>query len=344
MLPRKFLAGRQMQFDRVKRREFIKLLGGAAAAWPVAVRAQQPAVPLVGFVNGATADSASPNRDAFRKGLSETGYVEGQNVNVEYHWLAGQYERLPALMADLIRRGVSVIATPGTAPVMLAAKAATSTIPIVFGAPEDPVRLGLVKSLARPSGNATGTNFFSLELNAKRVGLLHELVPKAARIAVLVNPANVASAEATWNQMKEAARTLGLEIFEVKASTPGEIDAAFTVLRRERADALLIAADGFLASRPVQIATLAARERMPASSNSREMVEVGLLMSYGTSIADMFRQVGIYTGSILKGAKPADLPVIQATKFELVINLQTAKSLGIEIPPMLLARADEVIQ
>jgi putative tryptophan/tyrosine transport system substrate-binding protein len=300
--------------------------------------------PVITLVNGGAADAQARMATAFRKGLSETGYVEGQNVIVEYHWLEGHYDRLPALLTDIVRRQVAVIATPGTAPVMLAAKAATSTIPIVFGAPEDPVRLGLVKSLAHPSGNATGTNFFSLELNAKRVGLLHELVPKAARIAVLVNPANVASAEPTWNQMKEAARTLGLETFQVEASTPGEIDAAFTVLKRERADALLIAADGFLASRPVQFATLAARERMPASFISREMVEAGLLMSYGTSIADMFRQVGIYAGSILKGAKPSDLPVMQATKFEFIINLQTARLLGLDIPPMLLARADEVIE
>jgi ABC-type uncharacterized transport system substrate-binding protein len=317
----------------MRRRKFITLLGGAAA-WPLAARGQQPAVPVIALVNGGAADAQARNATAFRKGLSETGYVEGQNVIVEYHWLEGHYDRLPALLTDIVRRQVAVIATPGTAPVMLAAKAATSTIPIVFGAPDDPVRLGLVKSLARPSGNATGTNFFSLELNAKRVGLLHEMVPKAARIAVLVNPANVASAEPTWNQMKEAAGTLGLEIFQVKASTPGEIDAAFTVLRRERADALLVAADGFLASRPVQFATLAARER----------VEAGLLMSYGTSVADMFRQVGIYAGSILKGAKPSELPVMQATKFEFIINLQTARLLELDIPPMLLARADEVIE
>ena len=328
----------------MRRREFITLLGGAAAAWPLAAWAQQPAMPVIALVNGGAADAQARNATAFRKGLSETGYVEGQNVIVEYHWLEGHYDRLPALLTDIVRRQVAVIATPGTAPVMLAAKAATSTIPIVFGAPDDPVRLGLVKSLARPSGNATGTNFFSLELNAKRVGLLHELVPKAARIAVLVNPANVASAEPTWNQMQEAAGTLRLEIFQVKASTPGEIDAAFMVLRRERADALLIAADGFLASRPVQLATLAARERIPASSVSREMVAAGLLMSYGTSIADMFRQVGIYAGSILKGAKPSELPVMQATKFEFIINLQTARLLGLDIPPMLLARADEVIE
>jgi ABC-type uncharacterized transport system substrate-binding protein len=326
----------------MRRRKFITLLGGAAA-WPLAARGQQPAVPVIALVNGGAADAQARNATAFRKGLSETGYVEGQNVIVEYHWLEGHYDRLPALLTDIVRRQVAVIATPGTAPVMLAAKAATSTIPIVFGAPDDPVRLGLVKSLARPSGNATGTNFFSLELNAKRVGLLHEMVPKAARIAVLVNPANVASAEPTWNQMKEAAGTLGLEIFQVKASTPGEIDAAFTVLS-ERADALLVAADGFLASRPVQFATLAARERIPASSISREMVEAGLLMSYGTSVADMFRQVGIYAGSILKGAKPSELPVMQATKFEFIINLQTARLLELDIPPMLLARADEVIE
>jgi putative ABC transport system substrate-binding protein len=327
----------------MKRREFITLLGGAAA-WSLAARAQQPAIPIVGFVNGATADNAPRNGGAFRKGLSETGFFEGQNVSVEYHWMAGQYERLPALMADLVRRGVAVIATPGFPSGALAAKAATATIPIVFGVPSDPVKLGLVASLAQPSGNATGINFFVVEITTKRLGLLHELVPKATRIAVLVNPASPLVTEETLKGVQEAARALGLQIFILNASSIEEIDAAFAALARERADALFIAGDAFFASRRGQFATLAARNRMPASFVNREMVEAGLLMSYGTNVADMFRQVGIYTGSILKGVKPADLPVLQSTKFEFVINLQTARSLGLEVPPMLLARADEVIE
>ena len=328
----------------MKRRQFITLLGGAAAAWPLAARAQQPAMPVVGLVNGGTADAAARYLAAFRKGMSETGYVEGQNVTVEYNWMDGRYDRIPAVMADLVRREVAVIVTPGTISAALAAKAATSTIPIVFGSAEDPVKLGLVASIARPGGNATGVNFFAYEVVSKQLGLLHELVPKAVRIAVLANPGTTISADITLQAVHEAARALKLEILIVKASTPGEIDAAFGTIARERADALFIQADGFFASRRVQLATLAVRDRIPASYFSREMVEAGLLMSYGTSISDMFRQVGIYTGSVLNGTKPADLPVIQSTKFEFVINLQTAKSLGLTVPPMLLARADEVIE
>jgi putative ABC transport system substrate-binding protein len=328
----------------MKRREFITLLGGAAAAWPLAARAQQPAMPVIAFVNGATADNAPRYGGAFRKGLSETGFVESQNVRVEYHWMAGRYERLAALMADLVRRGVAVIATPGFPDGAVAAKAATATIPIVFGVPSDPVKLGLVTSLAKPGGNATGINFFVVEVTTKRLGLLHELVPKATRIAVLVNPTNPSSTEETLKGLQEAAHALGLQIFVFNASTIGEIEAAFAALARVHADALFIAGDGFFASRRGQFATLAARDRMPASSVNRDMVEAGLLMSYGTNIADMFRQVGVYTGGILKGAKPADLPVLQSTKFEFVINLQTARSFGLEVPPMLLARADEVIE
>jgi putative ABC transport system substrate-binding protein len=327
----------------MKRREFITLLG-AATAWPLAARAQQPAMPVVGLVNGGTADAAARYLAAFRKGMSETGYVEGQNVTVEYNWMDGRYDRIPAVMADLVRREVAVIVTPGTISAALAAKAATSTIPIVFGSAEDPVKLGLVASIARPGGNATGVNFFAYEVVSKQLGLLHELVPKAVRIAVLANPGTTISADITLQAVHEAARALKLEILIVKASTPGEIDAAFGTIARERADALFIQADGFFASRRVQLATLAVRDRIPASYFSREMVEAGLLMSYGTSISDMFRQVGIYTGSVLNGTKPADLPVIQSTKFEFVINLQTAKSLGLTVPPMLLARADEVIE
>jgi len=327
----------------MKRREFIAGLGGAAA-WPLAARGQQPAMPVVGLINGSTAEAATRNLAAFRKGMSETGYVEGQNVSVEYHWMAGQYQRLAALIADLVRRRVALIATPGFPDAALAAKAATPTIPIVFGVGDNPVTLGLVASLARPGGNATGVNFFSREITGKRLSLLHELVPKAARMAVLVNPASPSVAESTLRDVQQAAAVLGLQIHVFEASTISEIDAAFAALARKRADALFVAGDGFFSSRRVQLATLAARDRMPASYVSHEYVEVGGLMNYGTNIADMFYQVGIYTGSILKGVKPSDLPVQQSTKFEFVINLGTARALGLEVSPLLLARADEVIE
>jgi putative ABC transport system substrate-binding protein len=327
----------------VRRRAFIALLGGAAA-WPLTAQAQQAAMPVVGFVNGGVADASANRVAAFRKGLSEAGYAEGQNVLVEYRWLEGHYERLPAVLADLVRRRVAVIATPGSTEAALAAKTATATIPIVFGVGEDPVLLGIVASLARPGGNATGINFLALEIEAKRLGLMHELLPKATRFAVLVNPGNVASTESTTKTLKEAAPALGLEVLFFNASTPREIDAAFPAFVHERADALFIAGDALFSSRSVQLATLAVRDRIPASYVSREMVNAGLLMSYGTVIADMFRQVGIYTGNILKGTKPAELPVLQSTKFEFVINQQTARSLGLDIPAMLLARADEVIE
>jgi putative tryptophan/tyrosine transport system substrate-binding protein len=332
----------------MRRREFIAGLGGAAATWSMVARAQQPAVPVIGFVNAGSADVDAGIwqkwLSQFRKGLGETGYVEGQNVTVEYHWLDGQYIRLPALMADLVRRRVAVIATPGTTVLSLAAKAATTTIPIVFSVGQDPVKLGLVSSLARPGGNATGINFFSQEVVTKRLGLLHELVPKAVRVAVLLNPANATNTETTLQDVQEAARSIGLKIHVLNASTSPEIDVAFATIERERLDALFVAPDGFLSSRRVQFATLAASNKMPAAYGVREIVEVGGLMSYGTDIADMFRQVGVYTGQILKGTKPADLPVVQSTKFEFVINLKTAKALGLTIPETLLATADEVIQ
>ncbi len=329
----------------MRRREFITLLGGTAASWPLVARAQETAMPVVAFVTPSERDSFPPHYvAAFRKGLSDTGYIEGQNVSVEYHWLEGRYDRLPALMADLVRRQVAVIATPGGSHAALAAKAATATIPIVFGVAENPVSVGLVANLARPGGNATGINFFLGEVVAKRLGLLHELVPKAVRLGVLVNPANGLTAEATLRDIPEAARTLGLQVQVLKASTGPEIDAGFSAMVRDRADALFIAPDAFFVSRRVQFATLAARDRVPTSCANREMVEAGLLMSYGVNVADMFLQVGIYTGSILKGTKPADLPVLQSTKFEFVINLQTAKALGIEVPPLVQQLADEVIE
>jgi ABC-type uncharacterized transport system substrate-binding protein len=330
-----------MRSDHLNRRNIITLLGGAATAWPLAARGQQSRAPVVGFVNGGSSNAR--RAAAFRDGLNETGYVEGQNVTVEYHWLDGQYGRLPSLMADLVRR-VAVIATPGSNPASLAAKAATTTVPIVFGVGEDPVKLGLVASIARPGGNATGINFFGQEVTTKRLGLLHELVPTAVRIAVLVNPANAPTAEAALRAIPDAARATRLQTQFIKASTSEEIEAAFATLLRDRADALFVAGDAFFSGRRVQFATLTARHAIPAIYSLRQYVEAGGLMSYGTDDLDRFRQVGIYTGQILKGAKPADLPVVQSTKFEFVINLVTARALGLTVPPTLLARADEVIE
>jgi putative ABC transport system substrate-binding protein len=326
----------------IGRRKFLATFGGAAAAWPLAARAQQPAMPVVGFVNAGLPDASLVA--GFRKGLNEAGYVESQNVTVEYHWLAGQFDRLPVLMADLAHRRVAVIATPAGILASQAAKAATTTIPIVFSVGEDPVKLGLVDSLARPGGNATGINIFTVEVTAKRLGLLHDLVPKSVRIAVLVNPANAPIAETTLRDIPEAARALGLQIHIVNASTSREIEAAFAALVREQADALFVAGDAFFNSRRVQLATLAAHYRIPAAYSLREAVEAGGLMSYGADRADMYRQVGVYTGQILKGAKPAKLPVLQSSKFEFVINAQTARLLGIEVPNALQLLADEVIE
>jgi putative tryptophan/tyrosine transport system substrate-binding protein len=327
----------------MRRREFIAGLG-SAAAWPLAARAQQPAMPVIGFVQGGSADAFAGYLAAFRKGLSETGYVEGQNVTVEYHWLEGQLDRLPALMAGLVRRRVALIATPGSDAGAVAAKAATATIPIVFGVGQDPVKLGLVASLARPGGNATGINYFVQEVNAKRLAILHQLVPKAVRVAVLINPASAANAETTLREVQAAAHILGLQIPILNATTIAEIDAAFASFAHERPDALFVQGDSFFGIRRVQLVTLAARDRIPAGYSTREYVGAGGLMSYGTDIADSFRQVGVYTGSILKGAKPADLPVHQSVKFQFVINLQTARALGIEVPETLLATADELIK
>ena len=328
----------------MKRRDFITLLGGAAAAWPMAARAQQAASPVVGFVGGASADVAADRLRLFRQGLSDGGYIEGQNVTVEYQWLGGQYDRLPSLMAEFVRHRVSVIATPGTTPGTLAAKAATTTIPIVFGIPEDPVKIGVVASLARPGGNATGINYLSGEVVAKRLGLLHDMVPGARRIAVLVNPGNVPLTEAMLRELPEAANALGLQIRVLKAGTSREIGAAFATLTGEPADALFVGNDAFLSSRHVQLAILAARHAIPATYADRRYVEVGGLMSYGTDATAMYRQVGVYVARILKGTKPADLPVIQSSKFELVINLATAQALGLTVPGDLLSIADEVIE
>jgi len=326
----------------MQRREFITLLGGAAMAWPLTAHAQQTAMPVVGFVSGQSNEERFGA--AFRKALNEAGYVEGQNVMVEYHWLDGHYDRLPALVADLVRRQVAVIATPGNTPAALAAKAATATIPIVFGVAEHPVKLGLVASLARPGGNATGVNLLSAEVVAKRLGLLHDLVPKAVRIAVLVNPANSSTAEATLRDIPEAARALGLQTQVLNASTRSEIEAVFATLLRDRADALFVAPDGFFTSRRVQFATLAARHAIPAVYSNRGYPEVGGLMSYGSDTLDYYRQAGVYTAQILKGAKPADMPVLQSTKWEFVINMQTARALGLEVPNSLQMLADEVIE
>jgi putative ABC transport system substrate-binding protein len=328
----------------MKRRDFITVVGGVAAAWPLAARAQQASMPVVGFVHVGPADVITHFVAAFRKGLNETGYTEGQNVTVEYHRVGGQYDRLQAVMADLVHRQVAVIVTPGGAIHALVAKAATATIPIVFSIGEDPVQFGLVTTLAQPGGNATGINSFSREVVTKRLRLLNDLVPKAARIAVLVNPINTATAEPTIRDVHEAATTIGLQIQILNAATIDEIDATFATLARERPDALYVAPDAFFTSRRRQFATLTARDRIPAAYSQREFVSEGGLMSYGTDTPDTFRQVGVYTGKILKGEKPANLPVMQPTKFEFVLNLKTAKALGLDVPDKVLALADEVIE
>ena len=331
-----------MQFNQLKRREFITLLGGAVA-WPLTAQAQQPTLPVVGMLNPQSPASIPWLIDAFRAGLAETGYVEGQNVAIEYRWSEDRFDRLPELAADLVRRKVSVIAAPAVG-AGLAAKATTSAIPIVFGVGEDPVKLGLVASLARPDGNATGINFFVAELAAKRFGLLRELVPQAVRVAVLINSANATNAATTLSAAEPAARAFGMQVQSYNASSIAEIDAAFAAFAREGPHALFVAPDPFFLTRRVQFAALAARLALPSVFSVRQYVDAGGLMSYGTSLTDAYRQVGVYAGRILKGAKPAELPVVQSTKFELVINAQIARMLGLAIPASLLALADEVIE
>ena len=328
----------------MRRREFISLIGSTAAAWPLAARAQQPPLPVVALINLRSAEASVRLANAFRKGLNEAGWVEGQNVTVEYNWLDGRFDRVSSVIADIVRRRVAVIATPGTIYGAQAAKAATTTIPIVFGIGDDPVKQGLVASLARPGGNMTGYNFLLAEVGTKRLELLHGLVPKAVRFAMLVNPENVPIAARTLREVPEAARAIGLQTQIINASTKDEIGAAFDTLVRDKIDALFVAPDPFFISQRDQFATLTARYRIPVAYSTREDVEAGGLMSYGTDIREAYRQVGVFTGRILKGAKPADMPVLQSTKFEFLINAQTAKALGIEVPNSIQLLVDEVIE
>jgi putative ABC transport system substrate-binding protein len=328
--------------SHIGRRKFLATLG-SAAAWPLAARAQQAAMPVIGFLEIRSPETITERLRAFRQGLKETGYVEGENIAIDYRW-AEQMERLPDLAAQLVRRQVAVIVTAGGFATALAAKDATTTIPIVFGVSDDPVKHGLVASLARPGGNLTGVNLLSTELTAKRLELLREMLPRASRIAVLVNPANTVNTQTTLREVEAAGRAIGLQTQIVNAGTSREIDTAFAAFARERPDAVFLGQDAFFNGRRLQLANWAARHALPMTSGSRDICEVGGLMSYGSNIVDTYRQEGIYVGRILKGAKPADLPVEQSAKFELVINAQTARMLGLEVPPTLLARANEVIE
>jgi putative ABC transport system substrate-binding protein len=333
--------GEEVAMFNIRRREFITLLGGAAAAWPLSARAQRAAMPVVGLLDQRSPDALVDRLRGFRQGLRDAGFIEGQNAAIEYRWAENQVDRLPELAADLVRRQVAVIVAPGGLASALAAKAATATIPIAFVVADDPVRLGRVASLARPGGNLTGINFLGGELTSKRLELLHELVPAATRVAVLVNPANAENPE---REVEAAARAIGLQIQVLNASTIREINAAFETFAREKPDALFVGHDPLFNGRRTQLVHLATRHAVPASYSARDFAEAGGLMSYGTNIADAWRQAGSYAGGILKGAKPADLPVVQSSKFELVINAQTATMLDLTVPPSLLAIADEVIE
>jgi putative ABC transport system substrate-binding protein len=327
----------------MKRREFITLLGSAAVVYPMAARAQQPAMPVVGFLNGQSPGPYAPMAAAFRQGLIEEGHIENRNVAIEYRWAEGRPDRLPALAADFVQRQVAVIVATGGNDAAVAARGATSTIPIIFTLNDDPRKYGLVASLNRPGGNVTGVSWFSAQLGPKRLELLHELVPDAKTVALLLNPNNAESVTQPA-ELQEAARVLGVELAVLRASTTNEIDTAFSAIIAQHFGALVIAGDAFLQSRRDQIIASAARHAVPTIYVNREMADTGGLMSYGNSLADAYRRAGTYTGRILKGAKPADLPVDQATKFELIINLKTAKALSLNIPPKLLALADEVIE
>jgi putative tryptophan/tyrosine transport system substrate-binding protein len=327
----------------MQRREFITLLGGAAAAWPFPAHAQQPAMPVIGFMNAASAQSYTRHLSAFLKGLSETGYVDGQNVAIEYRWAEGKNDRLPAMVADLVHRQVAVIAATST-PAALAAKAATTTIPIVFETGGDPIRLGLVPSLSRPGGNVTGVTQTNVETTPKRLQLLHELVPTASIVALLINPTDPAIAETTTKDVQAAARALGLELHVLTASTESDLDGVFPKLTQLRAGGLVIGSGTFFTGRSEQLGALTVRHTVPAVYDKREFALAGGLMSYGSDIRDSYHLAGVYTGRILKGEKPANLPVQQATKVELLINLKTAKALGLNVPNTLIGRADEVIE